>query len=204
MIKAVLFDYCGVLTEGGKVGAIRRTISKLTGHNFSEIEVGDLHDRLVCDEIGEDEYFAEIDRRYPSKNPTTRERFIANSDIYTHSELVYTLAAKLRASGVQTAIISNMYGFAADKLRAEAAYADFAPVLLSNELHVAKPDRAIFEIALQKLGVRANEVLYIDDQTRFRPVVEALGMHFIAAISPQQIVQDTNALLLKENHINLQ
>lgn len=203
MIKAVLFDYCGVLTEGGKTGSIRRNIAELTGRPFAEIDVSDLHDRLVCNDITEDDYFATINKRYPTKMLITRQTFIDHSDIFVHSEPVYKLATNLRKHGLQTAIVSNMYSFAATKLRAEGAYDHFSPVILSHEQHIAKPDRAIFELALKRLGLQASEVLYIDDQERFRPVVEALGMHFIVATSPQQIVADTKALLRKENSLTL-
>jgi epoxide hydrolase-like predicted phosphatase len=204
MIKAVLFDYCGVLTEGGKTGSIRRNIAELTGRPSSEIEIGDLHDRLVRSDITEGEYFAQINRRYPARTPIAREGFIEHSDIFVRSKPVYALAAKLRKCGLHTAILSNMYGFAASKLRAEGSYDHFSPVILSHEQHMAKPDRAIFELALRRLHLQPEEVIYIDDQERFRSVVEALGMHFIVAASPQQIVRDTKALLLKENELNLE
>jgi FMN phosphatase YigB (HAD superfamily) len=62
---------------------------------------------------------------------------------------------------------------------------------------------AYFELALTKLGLPGSEVLFIDDQDRFRRVAKKLGIHFILAQSPEQIVKDTKALLRTENGIEL-
>jgi HAD superfamily hydrolase (TIGR01509 family) len=92
----------------------------------------------------------------------------------------------------------------AHELKKRGFYDAFDPVLLSCDEHVAKPDRAFFELALKRLGLPGGEVLFIDDQDRFRPLAEGLDMHFILAISPAQIIQDVKDRLLKENNLRLE
>jgi putative hydrolase of the HAD superfamily len=203
MIKAVLFDFGGVLTEGGKVGGIQQDIAKMCGRSPEEIKVEDLHSQFLRGQISTKEYFEELNRRYPCASPITPEIFNKVSNIYSRSLPVYDLADRLRNSGIRTAILSNMYSMSAGKLRADGYYDGFDPVVLSGDERMAKPDPAFFKLALDRLGMPGNEVLFIDDQERFRETVEATGMYFIVAVSPQQIVADTEVLILKENGIKI-
>lgn len=203
MIKAVLFDFGGVLSEGGRAGGIQHNIAKLCGRPVEDIKIKDLHDRFVRGQMSESEYFDEINRRYPCATPVTAASFVSGSDVYTPSLPVYDLAKQLRQNNIITGILSNMYPMSAAKLRAEGLYQGFDPVIVSSDEQLAKPDPAIFRLALKRLGLPGNQVLFIDDQERFRPVSEGFGMHFITAVSPEQIVHDTRALIQKENRLTL-
>lgn len=203
MIKAVLFDYGGVLTEGGKVGGIPEVLGALYEVDPDEIRIGDLHEKLIIGSIDDSTFFEELNKRFGSTKKIDTVSFNASNQTFmTPCEEVYGLAARLRAAGIKTGIGSNIYAMSADRLRAAGLYDNFDPVILSCTECVAKPDRAFFEQALQKLGLPGSEVLFIDDQQRFMPP-EDLGMHTILAVSPQQIVADTEALIRKENGIEL-
>jgi len=203
MIKAVLFDFGGVLTEGGRVGAVQENIAALCGRQPSEIVVGDLHEKFIRSQITEAEFFAELNRRYPCPTPISAKAFHASSSLYKKSLPVYKLAETLRAHGVVTGILSNIYPINAAKLQAEGYYDGFDPLVLSSVEHLAKPDPEFFKVALSKLNLPGHEVLFIEDQQRFKKVAESLGMHFLLAESPTQIVADTKALLQKQNGIRL-
>jgi len=203
MIKAVLFDFGGVLTEGGRAGAVQENIAALCGRQPSEIVVGDLHEKFIRSQITEAEFFAELNRRYPCPTPISAKAFHASSSLYKKSLPVYKLAETLRAHGVVTGILSNIYPINAAKLQAEGYYDGFDPLVLSSVEHLAKPDPEFFKVALSKLNLPGHEVLFIEDQQRFKKVAESLGMHFLLAESPTQIVADTKALLQKQNGIRL-
>ena len=204
VIKAVLFDFGGVLTEGGKAGGIQENIAKLCARPPADIRIDDLHYKFIRGQMGQAEYFAEINRRYPCANPVTSDSFNAGSNIYARCEPVYGLAAQLRASGIVTGILSNIYPTSAAKLRAEGFYDGFDPVIVSCSERMAKPEPAFFQLALDKLGLPGSEVLFIDDQVRFRDVAQSFGMHFIAAVSSRQIVAAVKTLLQKENNLTLE
>ena len=203
MIKAVLFDFGGVLTEGGRPDGPVRSIATLSGVPLENIQIQDLHAQLIRGLMADDAFFAELNRRYPGKVPITLETFNAASDLFTRSQPVFDLAARLRAKGITTGIFSNAYDFTAKRLRADGCYQDFSPVILSYQEHMAKPDLSFFELALKRLKLPGNEVLFIDDQERFKPVAESVGMHFITAVSPEQIVHDVEQFMLVQNHITL-
>lgn len=199
-----MFDFGGVLTEGGKVGGIQENIAKLCGRSPADIKIDDLHYRFVRGEMDQAEYFEELNRRYPCADPITLERFNAGGSIYARCEPVYSLAAQLRAKGIVTGILSNMYPTSADKLRVEGFYEGFDPVVISSSEHLAKPEPDFFRLALDRLSMPGDEVLFIDDQERFREAAESFGMRFITAVSPRQIIDDVKALLHKENNLTLE
>lgn len=53
----------------------------------------------------------------------------------------------------------------------------FEKCFLSYELHLAKPQREIFEAVLQQADVKADETLFIDDSLKNCEAAQALGIH---------------------------
>lgn len=53
----------------------------------------------------------------------------------------------------------------------------FEKCFLSYELHLAKPQREIFETVLQQADIKADETLFIDDSLKNCEAAEALGIH---------------------------
>jgi len=204
MIKAVLFDYGGVLTQGGTHGSIQRLVAKALGIPLSKLRPMDrLLLQLLTGRVSTTEFLKELEITYPKAKKPTRASLLSNADIFVPSLPVYVLAEKLRKKGIKTGILSNMFELSATSLRKKGLYAGFDPVVLSYEEHLAKPDPLFYERAVQKLGVAGNEVIFIDDQDRFREPAELLGMHFILAENPEQIVAEVETLLFEYDGIRL-
>ena len=78
----------------------------------------------------------------------------------------------LRARGLLLGLITNnVASHQRDKIAAVGLAARFDAVVISGEVGVAKPDRAIFEHACTALGVDAGEAMHVGDNPR----VDALG-----------------------------
>ncbi len=54
--------------------------------------------------------------------------------------------------------------------------------MLSFEAGVAKPDPGIYRIALDALGARAEEAVFVDDQSRYCDGAAALGIATFIAL----------------------
>ncbi|MBS2547820.1 HAD family phosphatase [Catenulispora sp. NL8] len=80
----------------------------------------------------------------------------------------------LRAAGVPVAIVSNSLGDDAYRGYDLAALAD--TWVISGEVGVRKPSRAIYEIACGRLGVEAAECVMIDDLEHNLRGAERLGI----------------------------
>jgi len=82
----------------------------------------------------------------------------------------------LRAAGVRTAFVSNCADNTRPMLQ-RLGLADLVDeMVLSCEVGAAKPDPGIFTTALERLGVRAKDTLFVDDQQDFCDVAIALGI----------------------------
>lgn len=55
----------------------------------------------------------------------------------------------------------------------------FDLVVCSGDLGVAKPDQAIFHLALDRLGAKASETVFIDDTEEHVEAAQAMGIHGI-------------------------
>jgi len=205
MIKAVLFDYGGVLTEGGTSGCVQRAFAKIYGLDPSEFDAdADLILRDRQGAISEQDYFDEMNHRHPNGPRATMQSYLAACDVFERSKPVYDLAKRLRAHGIVTGILSNINEAVATELRAQGFYDCFKPVLLSCEEGMAKPEAGFYDLAVKRLGCKPEEIAFVDDQEKCRSPAEALGMHFILATSPQQIVQAVEALIREQNKLSIE
>lgn len=204
MIKAVLFDYGGVLTEGGKVGSVRAMFARGYGVSPADIRVdGGTVETALCGNLSDDALVAAINAQNSQYAPVTTDVFVDNADIYVRSEPVYRLAARLRAAGIITGVFSNVFATSAAALRKAGCYDGFTPVFLSCEAHFAKPDRLFYQYVLTNMGLKADAVAFIDDKEGYLAPGRALGMHTLQAVDPDQIVRDTGALIAAENAIQI-
>jgi putative hydrolase of the HAD superfamily len=66
--------------------------------------------------------------------------------------------------GCELSLLSNAPSDLADMLSDHPALTRFQHLLFSSRLGLIKPDRAVFEAALERIGRRPDEVLFIDDR----------------------------------------
>jgi putative hydrolase of the HAD superfamily len=103
------------------------------------------------------------------------------------------LIEELAAAGHTLHYLSNMPAPIADVLEVrEPVFRHFASGVFSGRVHLAKPDRAIFELARARFGVPAPRLVFLDDH---RPNVEAAqalgwhGLHFESAAQVRPALQ---------------
>jgi putative hydrolase of the HAD superfamily len=80
---------------------------------------------------------------------------------------------ELKRRSIGMGIISNWDWTARDVLTASGLIAYFDPIVISAEVDCMKPESRIFKLALQKVGIPANQCLYIGDNY----YDDALGSH---------------------------
>lgn len=123
-------------------------------------------------------------------------------------QTIKTLDA-LRAHGVRLGLVTN--GTAAEQRRKIARFGlepYFECILIEGELGFGKPDRRVFELALEHLGLPPGEVWMVGDNLNWEiGPAQALGLRAIwvdwrggglppdSAIVPDQIVQNVGELL---------
>jgi epoxide hydrolase-like predicted phosphatase len=108
---------------------------------------------------------------------------------------VLALVTELRRLGLKLAILSNTIEPHARANRQAGYYDGFDRVLLSHEVGLRKPDPAIYQHALDELGIEPEQAVFIDDDPANAEAATKLGMKGITYTSPEQLATDLRALI---------
>ena len=93
-----------------------------------------------------------------------RKRMAAKAASFDHIlPEVFDMLNALRDRGLKTAIVSNCSSEEVQVLRESELYRYFDEVILSYEVGMKKPDLPIYEEAVSRLGVKAEDCLFVGD-----------------------------------------
>lgn len=73
-------------------------------------------------------------------------------------------------------------------------FAYFDDIVISGEVGLVKPDQAIFNLLLERIGRPAGECLFIDDHERNIHAARELGFQTIQFQSPQQLEAELRSM----------
>jgi putative hydrolase of the HAD superfamily len=98
---------------------------------------------------------------------------------------------QVKAAGLRTAILSNMGDSVLTNMEREFTWlANFDVLVWSFQLGIAKPDPAIYQFVLEKLGTRPEETLFLDDRRINIDAAKALGFRAIEFTTIEKLRED--------------
>jgi putative hydrolase of the HAD superfamily len=101
-----------------------------------------------------------------------------------------------RAEGYTTAIISNSFVGAREREEEAYRFSELTDLIVySHEVGLKKPDPAIYELCLDRLGMAPREVVFVDDFEDNCVAARALGMSAVLFQDTAQTIRDLDALL---------
>jgi len=198
-IQAFLFDCGGVLLRDGDQDLHRAWEARL------ELAEGDLQHRLWQGEtwslaergqITDAEFWARCGR---DLGLTTPEEIAAlREDLWAAwrpDPQVLALVDRLRHTH-RLAILSNASDALEEMLAERYGLAErFEAIVNSARLGVAKPEKAIYERALEILGLEPREVVFIDDRAENIATAAALGLHVAWFVGPTELQRQLEVYL---------
>lgn len=197
-IRAVIFDIGGVLFGVGNPAPHRKWEARL---GLSE---GDLTRVVYATNavarqalIGQatpEEVWAEVASRLsltPDELQALRTDF---SSGYVLNEELMAFIRALRP-GVKTGIISDAFSDAREIMSPYINDDVFDVIVFSAEEGVQKPNPEIFERALSRLGVAAEEAIFVDDLPHNVKGARSLGIHAIQFTTFLQVHEEINRLI---------
>jgi epoxide hydrolase-like predicted phosphatase len=96
----------------------------------------------------------------------------------------------------QTGLISNAWLELREMLENHWHIDDaFDDLVISAEVGMAKPDPAIYRLALERLNVEADRAVFVDDFSQNIAAAAEIGMHAVHFASPDQAMADVNQLI---------
>jgi putative hydrolase of the HAD superfamily len=184
MIKAIIFDYFGVVSSDeywAFVGKDRQGDS-----TFS-----DLADQVNTGQLGW-ERFKHALAKVSGKSVEAVERMYQSERI--NPELI-AYVAELRQSS-KTALLTNAHHDFIDPIvQAGHLQEVFDAIIVSSRVGTVKPDPRIYRYALQQLGVEPGEAVFIDDIQRNVDGAVAVGMAGILYQNLPLLQQELSTLL---------
>jgi epoxide hydrolase-like predicted phosphatase len=93
-----------------------------------------------------------------------------------------------RASGIRTGLLSNSWGV--ERYPHDQLPELFDAVVISGQEGVRKPDEAIYQIAIERLALPAEEIVFVDDLRGNLKPARALGMITVHHTSAAQTLDE--------------
>jgi len=199
VIEALLFDYGGVVSDGGKDFEPANRLANNLG-----IEKQDAYktiegpwDSLCKGMISVGEFWATIENSvgHPIADDSRAIWNTYEECMFPRSN-IQKLLENLRASKYILGLLSDTVHPTALSIRENGGYDMFDFTILSCEAGLRKPNQKIYELALSKLDdVAPQNVVFIDDNPKNLVPATMLGMKTILATDSRRLVNDINALL---------
>ncbi len=196
-LRAIYFDLGGVIVRT-EFQAPRQHLAERFGREYDDLV------KLVFDSetaiqatlglITEDQHWAAVARRLhlpESEIQAVRDEFFAGDVIDLH---LLDFMRGLRKH-YKVGLISNAWSDLRPWIIENKFEDVFDAMIISAELRVAKPDPAIFRIALEKFGVAPAEAVFLDDFPANLAGARAVGMHAIHFTQPGQALAELNQIL---------
>jgi len=195
-IKAVIFDWGGVLIENPTEGILRHSREVLRiGSGCMRAAYRKLIPCFQEGRISEEEFWKGVRRRTGAKGQLPASLWLeAFEKSYVEKKDVFDVARELHGRGYRTGILSNTEE-PARPLMGKDPYRIFDPLVLSWQAGASKPQRRIFEALVETLALDPPEILFIDDVQAYVDAAGDAGLRGLLFTDAQTLRKDLAALL---------
>jgi putative hydrolase of the HAD superfamily len=197
MVKAIIFDWGGVLCEDTALGLISyfskalqvapEPLVRAFRPFLPAFQKGELSEDVLWREMAAALGIEQL------PNPSLWGQ--ALRAIYVPKQEMFALASRLKAKGYTVGLLSNAEQ-AAMAFFYEQGYAMFDAAVFSCAEGTRKPEQRIYEIALERLNVTPHEAIFIDDRADFIAGAKRLGIQTILFKDHEQVRQDLAAFAI--------
>jgi HAD superfamily hydrolase (TIGR01509 family) len=194
-IRAVVFDMDGVLIDAREwhYEALNRALA-LLGYEISRYEHLSTYDGLPTSRKLQ---MLSVERGLPAqlhaflnglKQQYTMEYVATTCKPVFHHE--YALA-RLKAKGYHLGVASNSVRATVTEMMQRSNLFGYLDVLISNEdVSRAKPDPEMYRLAMERLGVRPEETLVVEDNENGVKAATSAGAHVLVVGGPDDVTLD--------------
>ncbi len=167
---AVIFDIGGVLLKDIWPEMQKRLADEIgvTVEEFDDLERGHVQD-LQRGTISEERFWrivcGKIDAQLPARGheETSPIRW-ASQGLNEPNPIMIGTVRRLKSMGYKTGIISNIDSASVKVVEGFGIHEPFDEVVYSCDVGFIKPERQIYDIALERLGVLPHDAIFIDDR----------------------------------------
>ena len=184
MIKAIIFDFFGVFTPDISFAWFQKYVSTAP-HEIAKLQA-------ICDlsdhgELNKSSFYDAL----AAISGIHKNNVIAGveAEIHIDQELVAVVKV-MRRNNIRIACLSNgSHEWALDIMKRYGLTTLFDHVILSADVHMAKPDREIYAYTLKQLNVSAHEAFFTDDRVKNTKAAERFGIKSHAFTTTEKFLQ---------------
>ncbi len=196
MIKAIIFDWGGVITQNGKLVPFAKKYSRKYGKDSEEFH-SEMRKIWEKAKIGkkESKLFWKNIAKYLGISQEIFEQDLKN--FFGFREKIIPLLYKLKEK-YQLAILSNQIkDWFESETQKQGLKKIFNKIIVSYEVGFSKPDPRIFKKTLQILGLKPEECIFVDDSEKNIPFPKKLGFKTIHFKNIKQLKKELRKLGVK-------
>jgi putative hydrolase of the HAD superfamily len=192
MIKAIIFDWGGVLIDNPVDGIISycanllNVETKLLKKTYSQYET-----IFQKGQISEKDLWKKICIKLNIKNPVAKSLWkTAVKQVFKDRAEIYNLILCLKKQGYKIALLSNTEKPTMEYFFEQGYEKYFDQTIFSCIEHAVKPEKKIYNIALNKLKVNAYETIFIDDKPEYVKAAKIVGINGIVFKTYKQLLKE--------------
>lgn len=197
-IEAVIWDLGGVIARthdrSGREGWEARLGLEQYGLERT-VFGGEISSQATIGQANREDVWAAVGERFQLDQHQLSE---LQDDFWRGDSIDQRLVDFIRGlrSEYKTGMITNAWPEIRSLIEDEWRIADaFQVIVVSAEVALAKPDPAIYQLALEQLGVAAPASIFVDDMAANLEAAQALGMQPIQFKDTEQAITAVQAML---------
>jgi epoxide hydrolase-like predicted phosphatase len=187
MIKAIIFDYGGVLSAETSLSAFGALYAPKFGkspQDFSRIIIENWNHAKI-NTISSSAFWQNLASFIGINPETVRKDFM---DYFGFREDVFQLVKRLKKNGYKIGLLSNHIEDWLEEIIENRKFNQlFDVIVTSYKSRIAKPDISIFKETVEKLHVKPAECVYIDDLEKNIPPAKEIGMKAILFVDFEKL-----------------
>lgn len=197
-IRVIFWDWGGVCCHPGEHFSYQPMLA-YAGLSADEISAQsrDIEKRLYRGEIDDQQFWSEVTKRFNlPEYPLAELRAAYQSSYHVYQDVLDLI--RLNKETYRMVLLSNLAGDLSDFIEKRHGLAEiFDELLFSHRLGMMKPDLQIFNHALARSAVRADQALFIDDSSENIDAAAHLGLQTLLVRSKGEMLLDLNRLGLQ-------
>lgn len=198
MIKAIVFDWGGVLIDNPVPGIIAHC-SKTLGTSGTEFwkAVRKFEEPFMKGEASEGAFWEDVCSELGVQKPAERSLWgDAFRKAYSPKKEMFSLASSLRKNGYKIGFLSNTEMPAMEYFH-EQGYDMFDALVFSCAEGMMKPERRIYELMLKRIGLPPKETVFIDDREEYINGAKKVGINTILFKNVDQVKEELASFSVK-------
>lgn len=198
MIKAFLFDYDGVISQGVDVTLPAKRLADNVGipEDVAAGIIKSIWGDYSTGRSSNNDVWHSIENQLGMRVSDEKRNIWHTWEELRPLPYMLEFVNELKSKGYLVGLLSNVFKDTADVIRDNGGYESFDFTILSCEVGARKPEPQVYTIAMEKLsGIQPNEVLFLDDREHCILGAKEFGLQTIHVTDHKAAIEQANGVI---------